>query len=148
MVEEFRVWDKDLAKYLEGEEIEKELKAEFEAKGNGREVMIKQITPARYKFELNTYSKDKNDNEIFVGDIVRVKGGKEPAEVFRMEGMFVLRTSDGEIYRDEGSQLFVPLGWINPTYMEIIGNIQESPEKLTSSVKIEVKDGESEEKSS
>lgn len=119
----FRVYDKDLAKYLEGCEIDS-LMAELSAEGDSRAVIIKQICPARYIFEQYTGLKDKNGKGIYEGDIVTLNGEWEEIEhgdwsiVTFENGCF--RVGDG--YENEaGSYLS---DW------RIIGNIHENPELL------------------
>ena len=119
----FRVYDKDLAKYLEGCEIDS-LMAELSAEGDSRAVIIKQICPARYIFEQYTGLKDKNGKEIYEGDIVTLTGEWEEIEyddcyIIAFEnGCF--RVGDG--YDNEAGHYLSD--W------RIIGNIHENPELL------------------
>lgn len=118
----FRVWDKDLDKYLEGCEIES-LMADLCSKGEGREVIIKQICPARYVFEQYTGLKDEKGKEICDGDIVSVHTQYyiETFEIAWREdkaGWFGFTTDD---YTS-------PL--CNIRYAEVIGNVHENADLL------------------
>ena len=125
----FRVWDKDLAKYLEGCEIDS-LMAEFSSEGDGRGIVIKQICPARYKFEQYTGLKDKNDKEICEGDIVMARWYR--AKNARLDTKGEIKFDDGwfYIYDDPDGQdrLGVPIH--NCYNIEVIGNVHENPELL------------------
>lgn len=115
----FRVWDKDLAKYLEGCEIDS-LMAELSSEGDGRGIVIKQICPARYEFEQYTGLKDKNGDEIYEGDILE-DGSGEPIEYW------TVKFEDGKFI---GSTQGVDEDIFELTDLEIIGNIHENPELL------------------
>ena len=125
----FRVWDKDLAKYLEGCEIDS-LMAELSSEDDGRGIIIKQICPARYKFEQYTGLKDKNDKEICEGDIVMARWYR--AKNARLDTKGEIKFDDGwfYIYDDPDGQdrLGVPIH--NCYNIEVIGNIHENKELL------------------
>lgn len=118
----FRVWDKDLAKYLEGCEIDS-LMAELSSEGDGRGIVIKQICPARYKFEQYTCLKDKNNKEIYDGDIVR---GHSPYYIENFE--IAWREDRAGYFGFATDDYTCPL--CNIKHLEVIGNIHENKELL------------------
>jgi len=77
-----------------------------------------------------TGCKDKNDQEIYEGDIIReliTKISKDSYSDYKVifeDGGF--RTSCLPESRRDGT----PLGWIPPSCIEIIGNIHDNPELL------------------
>lgn len=120
----FRVWDKDLAKYLGGCEIDS-LMAELSAEDDGRAMIIEQICPARYIFEQYTGLIDKNGKEIYEGDIVNVDGQRCVMRAFvrpaLIESGFAL--FDSQIRQRELQERSADTA-------EVIGNIHENPELL------------------
>jgi len=127
--QKFRVWDKDLAKYLEGCEIDG-LMAELSSEGDGRGIVIKQICPARYKFEQYTGLKDKNEKEIYDGDIVEARWYRAKHARFDTKGK--VKFSEGWFYIDDDpdgdDSLGVPIH--NCYNIKVIGNVHENPELL------------------
>lgn len=136
----FRVWDKDLAKYLGGCEIDS-LMAELSAEDDGRAVIIKQICPARYIFEQYTGLIDKNGKEIYEGDIVDIHDGVVFLDSMRNKhdnsfgagevvwewGGFWARPLKGGQY---ASMAEFTMGKDSCKHVEIIGNIHENNELL------------------
>lgn len=133
MVEEFRIWDKDICKYMDNDTslIHIDSEDSFSLDSESLKLFkLKALTPGRFRFQLNTHSRDKNGREIFVGDILKLDNQKDNAEVFRMEGMFCLRTVDGDFYKDATEKMVIPLGWLDSRKIEIIGDINRNPDKL------------------
>ena len=127
----FRVWDKDLCKYLEGCEISG-LMAEFDAEGEGREVIIKQICPARYRFEQPTGLKDKNGKEIYEGDIIEEEidfNSKMTDGTFRYKVCWDDTTLCWSINNIGNESIHDEL-WETNSSRRIIGNIHENPELI------------------
>ena len=121
----FRVWDKDLAKYLGGCEIDS-LMAELSADDDGRGVIIEQICPARYIFEQYTGLKDKNGKEIYEGDIVKGDMGVFEVKWYDLVAQFMFRPNMSMKYHP-------PFTSTQLEIMDVIGNIHENPELLPSS---------------
>lgn len=128
----FRAWDKDLCKYLEGCEISS-LMADFEAEGDGREIIIKQVCPARYIFEQYTGLKDKNGKEVCEGDIIRYKVLRDDCST--RHGYKYREVIEAVKYDDErGTYItwqYSSLGAIANHYKpEVIGNIHKNGDLL------------------
>lgn len=71
---------------------------------------------------------DKNSKEIYVGDIVRLRGDNENLFIIEFSlGSFVLCSDFSEDYI---------IGNIKTNYIEIVGNIYENPELLEKVKKI------------
>lgn len=118
----FRVWDKGLAKYLGGCEIDS-LMAELSAEDDGRAVIIKQICPARYIFEQYTGLIDKNGKEIYEGDIVKGDMGVFEVKWYDLVAQFMFRPNMSMKYHP-------PFTSTQLEVMEVIGNIHENKELL------------------
>ena len=122
----FRAWDKDLCKYLEGCEISS-LMADFDAEGDGREIIIKQICPTRYIFEQYIGLKDKNSKEIYEGDIVRCWNGLD-----YLDGSVKWSENSAAYFVKyfEKKDCFDEDDWLCDCYCEVIGNVHENPELI------------------
>lgn len=127
----FRVWDKDYKSFRE----------DFYIKANGSffiqdmyENEILSQRGSRYKIQQYTGLKDKNEKEIFEGDILSFFGYGHYNEEEKLVGTVVF--SDElimyviEVKINNGSSQLYCLYKSDNKYYEIIGNIFENPKLL------------------
>ena len=120
MIPRFRAWDKDYKKMIEIENMNWS-NGEFESIGYGLTSLR-----AANKIELmhSTGLKDKNDKEIFEGDIVKMS-----KDVYSEPTYYEVVRHRGGAYRLESKQHGCEL-WLRHTDCEVVGNIYENPELL------------------
>lgn len=123
----YRIWDYDLERFAEKE-------FDFLIKPNGdlyimRDNKLTFFYKDFYEITIFTGLKDKNDKEIYVGDILeykyprdkRLKKHKSPVYFLKNEASFGIT----DLYNNE-----LPLYMLTAENCEIIGNIFENPELL------------------
>ena len=116
----FRAWHKE--KKIMGEVLGIDILHKEIFFSNG-DVNYCEISDFKY-IELMQYTelKDKNEKEIYEGDIVILHNGKYKVIFNTEEARFVLR--------DDEFEMNIPFTNNNNERMEIVGNIYENPELL------------------
>lgn len=124
MIIKYRAWHKTW------EEMGKVKRIRFDDDGNVTTVLFKGkllgVNAKIDEFELmqSTGLKDKNDKEIFEGDIVKMA-----KDVYSDPTYYEVIRHRGGAYRLESNQHGCEL-WLRHTICEVIGNIYENPELL------------------
>lgn len=129
----FRAFDEEFNAMYSGEQIESE--DNLDAWLSYGELVTYRIDDGVY-VQLNTLQytglKDKNGNEIYEGDIVRIFVENDPEEkeyiskVYKLDGAFAVDMAGYDISTDVHC-----IGWIPEDYsLEVIGNIHSNPELL------------------
>ena len=114
----FRVWDKERKVMVYSS---KEDKSNWEAWGNPLEVVNNTIESMTEEYEWLQYTglKDKNEKEIYEGDIVKFFEYKVINKIVLPEEIVII------------NDIRVGCDTLRPSqYMEVIGNIYENPELL------------------
>ena len=118
----FRAWDKENEKMMKVSSLHLENK-EISVKENGTFHLFRMQDLMQY-----TGLKDKNDKEIYEGDIVLVKPGGTSTwyktVVKFKEGAFIASLIDGEDY------IYIFNRGFDSNDFEILGNVYENPELL------------------
>lgn len=127
MIPKFRAWDKEdnrmiLPKYLYSIDLLKEQVTE-RTKCNYT-FSLHSIPFDKVEFMQSTGLKDKNGQEIFEGDIVKMA-----KDVYSKLTYYEVVRHRGGAYRLESKQHGCEL-WLRHTDCEIVGNIYENPELL------------------
>lgn len=127
----FRAWDDYDKKYLDFGEfgiydiIYGESKLMDEIYGKKGE-MNEGMPNERLIFEQYTGFKDNNEKKIFEGDIVKIAGRTDNDVVIFKDGAFCI-----EGWTNTLAELMTDWSFnIDPTSIEVIGNIRENPELL------------------
>ena len=124
MIPKFRLWDKRFSEFVEDFFVSEDGKIYKKSTDTGYGIAISRETSDKLILMQSTGLKDKNDKEIFEGDIVKMA-----KDVYSEPTHYEVARHYGGAYRLESKQHGCEL-WLRHTDCKVVGNIYENPELL------------------
>ena len=124
MVPKFRAWDKRFSEFVEDFFVSEDGKIYKKSTDTGYGIAISRETSDKIILMQSTGLKDKNDKEIFEGDIVKMS-----KDIYSEPTYYEVVRHYGGAYRLESKQHGCEL-WLRHTDCEVVGNVYENRELL------------------
>ena len=130
----FRAWDKRWKRWIDPEDVEiygsGTIYAERRAEPDGD--VIEMVEASELEVVLYTCLKDKNDREIYEGDIVKIheSGWHDIPEGLLLRVHWCTSGFGWCGVDEDPSGHHICSGWTSGSDMEVVGNIYENPDML------------------